>query len=79
MPNKLKFIAEMVRVLKPGGRLIIATWCHRELGVGEALSPAEEDLLSNINDGNIISQILSGYLLYSFFFGILQLIISLSG
>jgi tocopherol O-methyltransferase len=30
MPDKTKFIAECYRVLKPGGKIILATWCHRE-------------------------------------------------
>jgi tocopherol O-methyltransferase len=29
MPDKKKFIQECYRVLKPGGKLIMATWCHR--------------------------------------------------
>ncbi|MBD2462484.1 methyltransferase domain-containing protein [Oscillatoria sp. FACHB-1407] len=29
MPDKVKFLAECDRVLKPGGLLLIATWCHR--------------------------------------------------
>lgn len=29
MPNKTKFLAECYRVLQPGGKLIMATWCHR--------------------------------------------------
>ncbi|MEM9219787.1 MAG: methyltransferase domain-containing protein [Cyanobacteria bacterium P01_F01_bin.150] len=29
MPDKTKFLQECCRVLKPGGRLIMATWCHR--------------------------------------------------
>lgn len=29
MPDKRKFIAEAFRVLKPGGKIIMATWCHR--------------------------------------------------
>jgi tocopherol O-methyltransferase len=42
MPDKAKFLQECYRVLKPGGRLIFATWCHRPTG-GEAgsLTPAE--------------------------------------
>ncbi len=30
MPDKANFIAECYRVLKPGGKMILATWCHRE-------------------------------------------------
>ena len=29
MPDKKRYVEEMVRVLKPGGRLVIATWCQR--------------------------------------------------
>ncbi|MEM9927642.1 MAG: methyltransferase domain-containing protein [Cyanobacteria bacterium P01_D01_bin.50] len=29
MPDKQKFLAECYRVLKPGGKLILVTWCHR--------------------------------------------------
>jgi len=30
MPDKKKYVEEMVRVLKPGGKIVIATWCQRE-------------------------------------------------
>jgi len=29
MPDKEKYIEEMARVLKPGGLMVVATWCHR--------------------------------------------------
>jgi tocopherol O-methyltransferase len=29
MPDKTQFLAECYRVLRPGGKLILATWCHR--------------------------------------------------
>lgn len=29
MPDKAKFVQECVRVLKPGGTFVLATWCHR--------------------------------------------------
>ena len=28
-PNKVKFLQECYRLLKPGGQLLMATWCHR--------------------------------------------------
>ena len=30
MPDKKKYVEEMVRVLKPGGTLVVATWCQRD-------------------------------------------------
>merc|ERR1712054_92166 len=30
MPDKKKYVEEMTRVLKPGGNIVIATWCQRE-------------------------------------------------
>eukprot|EP00981_Chlorochromonas_danica_P000610 scaffold139_cov260-Ochromonas_danica.AAC.7 len=30
MPDKKKYVEEMVRVLKPGGKIVIATWCQRD-------------------------------------------------
>eukprot|EP00591_Stephanopyxis_turris_P010427 CAMPEP_0195525614 /NCGR_PEP_ID=MMETSP0794_2-20130614/26117_1 /TAXON_ID=515487 /ORGANISM="Stephanopyxis turris, Strain CCMP 815" /LENGTH=361 /DNA_ID=CAMNT_0040656103 /DNA_START=176 /DNA_END=1264 /DNA_ORIENTATION=- len=30
MPDKKKYIDEMMRVLKPGGRFVMATWCQRD-------------------------------------------------
>lgn len=29
MPDKTKFIQECYRVLRPGGKMIVVTWCHR--------------------------------------------------
>jgi tocopherol O-methyltransferase len=34
MPDKTKFLQECYRVLKPGGRMIFATWCHRPTTAG---------------------------------------------
>jgi tocopherol O-methyltransferase len=34
MPDKIKFLQECYRVLKPGGKLIMATWCHRSTESG---------------------------------------------
>ncbi len=30
IPDKQQFLAECVRVLRPNGRIIVATWCHRD-------------------------------------------------
>ena len=49
MPDKTKFIQECYRVLQPGGKLILATWCHRETNslAGE-LTPDEVAHLKEI-------------------------------
>jgi tocopherol O-methyltransferase len=44
MPDKRAFLAECFRVLRPGGRLAVATWCCRD----ERLTPAEVKLLRRI-------------------------------
>ena len=51
MPDKKKFVGELFRITAPGGRIIIVTWCHRELKEGEAsLTDKETRLLNRIND-----------------------------
>ena len=50
MPDKEQFVNELFRVATPGGRIIIVTWCHRDLEVGEtSLNKKEEKLLAKIN------------------------------
>ena len=50
MPDKAKFVNELLRVAAPGGRIIIVTWCHRDLEPGETgLSRKEERILRKIN------------------------------
>jgi len=44
MPDKKKYVEEMVRVLKPGGRLVIATWCQRDNSTS-GFTPEEEKKL----------------------------------
>lgn len=52
MPDKKQFMRELCRVTAPGGRVLVVTWCHRELQQGEkALSAAELRLLDKINKG----------------------------
>lgn len=50
MPDKQKFVNELYRVASPGGRVIIVTWCHRDLEKEElSLTKKEEKLLARIN------------------------------
>ncbi|NJK40847.1 MAG: methyltransferase domain-containing protein [Acaryochloridaceae cyanobacterium SU_2_1] len=49
MPNKVQFLQECCRVLKPGGTLLFATWCHRPCQPPELpLSNQEQRLLKDI-------------------------------
>ncbi len=50
MPDKQKFLQECCRVLKPGGTLLLATWCHRptDPSAGGMLTAAEQKQLAEI-------------------------------
>jgi len=45
MPDKKAYVKEMVRVLKPGGTLAIATWCQREETPSTPFSSEEKEQL----------------------------------
>lgn len=47
MPDKAKFLQECYRVLKPGGRLLFVTWCHRPIDQ-QPLTPDEQHHLQQI-------------------------------
>jgi len=47
MPDKTKYVNEMLRVLKPGGRLIIATWCQRDNLEELKASGTSEEVMAN--------------------------------
>jgi len=42
MPDKQKFLSECCRVLKPGGRFVMAAWCHRSTEPPEDLLTEDE-------------------------------------
>ncbi len=46
MPEKPRFMQTCANLLAPGGRLLMATWCHRTLP--PALSPSEDRLLQKL-------------------------------
>ena len=48
MPDKKKYVEEMIRVLKPGGTLVLATWCQRE--TPPALTKVEKSQLQFLYD-----------------------------
>lgn len=49
MPGKPRFVRELARLTAPGGRIILVTWCHRDLLPGEtSLRPEEQALLDRI-------------------------------
>jgi tocopherol O-methyltransferase len=57
MPDKKVFVNELFRVATPGGRIIIVTWCHRDLQEGEtALTKKELKLLAKINRAYYLPQ-----------------------
>ena len=46
MPDKKKYVEEMIRVLKPGGTIVIATWCQRETPPAFTAGGGEESEVS---------------------------------
>jgi tocopherol O-methyltransferase len=60
MPDKKKFLEECYRVLKPGGKLIMATWCHRSTNslAGE-LTDDEKRHLENIYQAYYLPYVIS--------------------
>lgn len=49
MPDKHLFVEELKRLLTPNGRVVVVTWCHRNLKHDETLKTSELRLLSAIN------------------------------
>lgn len=48
MPNKEQFLQECYRVLKPDGKLIFVTWCHRSTTAESPLTDNEKKHLQDI-------------------------------
>lgn len=56
-PDKAQFFREARRILRPAGRLIFVTWCHRD--TPPALAPSEQRLLQRIYDVYHLPYVLS--------------------
>lgn len=50
MPDKKAYVDEMVRVLKPGGTLVIATWCQRDETAENPLTETDQERLQFLYD-----------------------------
>ncbi len=49
MPDKVQFLQECYRLLKPGGSFLMATWCHRpNNSLAGSLTPDEQNHLNAI-------------------------------
>ncbi|MEM1368786.1 MAG: methyltransferase domain-containing protein [Cyanobacteria bacterium P01_H01_bin.15] len=60
MPDKRQFLAECWRVLRPGGKLLLATWCHRPTNSWAGLlTPAENELLAQIYEVYCLPYVIS--------------------
>lgn len=50
MPQKPQFVRNLVKTCAPGGRVVLVTWCHRDLRPGESqLNRVERLILGIIN------------------------------
>lgn len=59
MPDKARFLQECVRVLQPGGTLVMVTWCHRPTTPTTPLTAAEQELLNQIYEVYCLPHVIS--------------------
>lgn len=57
MPDKQKFLQECYRVLKPGGKFLFVTWCHRP--TPPVLTPDEQQHLQKIYEVYCLPYVIS--------------------
>lgn len=61
MPDKPRLTRELSRACAPGGKVLVVTWCHRELEPGEtALRPEEQDIIDRVCDAYYLPAWCSG-------------------
>lgn len=49
VPEKARFVAELLRVCEPGGAVMLCTWCHRDVPGGGSLGRRERRVLDKIS------------------------------
>lgn len=64
MPDKKRYIEEMTRVLKPGGRIVVATWCQRD----EDGRPFNRKVRHTCDSDRVLAELIYSYYFSIFYF-----------